>query len=479
MAAPISVATFLAAALLLSLGETTIPPSVRVTCTVQPLPIPQVDYEPLLRPGAHGMPTLNLSLVNYSRTVVKTHQAVVMESEFVKVVLLPAMGRLYRMVYKPTGHDVLWRNDIAWPGGANNALGWWLWIGGVEYTLPGEEHGYTWALEWAWRVEPPAAGDGGGRSVAATVVEPTTGLRETLRWTLAPGSAALQTHVLIENPGASVETFAHWVNVPFVPGGTNELTDNTELLIPTEAINISSRWQADLGSSPQAWPASPLRFLKGWSKGMGDIMAQPLLEGYHGVYSHDLHEGAVRIVDKNVNPEVDTWTYGFHPPKGTVPMGSGAASTGYAEMWGGNARCNTLGPLYCNVREPLAPNTTLQWTESLYAFHGIGGLSVATEQLAVRGAVGNKGAVDVSLCAARELDGLSVRLLEANKPLTTRNISGTIRPGVVERCALSTSGAATASSMEVVVLSGTGEELARFVPATAASFTTHHRAEAQ
>ena len=90
----------------------------------------------------------------------------------------------------------------------------------------------------------PAAGsDAGSRSVTSTVVEPSTGLREVLTWTLAPGSAALQTEVAIHNPTVAIQRYAHWVNAPFVPGGRNELTDNTELLVPTKRINISARWQ--------------------------------------------------------------------------------------------------------------------------------------------------------------------------------------------------------------------------------------------
>jgi hypothetical protein len=73
-------------------------------------------------------------------------------------------------------------------------------------------------------------------------------------------------------------TFAHWTNPQWAPGGRNELTDNTELIIPTPRINISERWQANLGPSPQPWPDSPLRFLPNW-KGMGDLMADGLEVG--------------------------------------------------------------------------------------------------------------------------------------------------------------------------------------------------------
>ena len=128
------------------------------------------------------MPTLNLSAVDYSRVVNKSHTAVELESAELLVVLLPAMGRVYRVINKHTAHDVLWRNDIARPGGANNKLGWWLWLGGVEYTLPGEEHGYTWALPWVWSVVEDSAAR---KAVQAMVREPSTGLVETLTFSLA------------------------------------------------------------------------------------------------------------------------------------------------------------------------------------------------------------------------------------------------------------------------------------------------------
>jgi hypothetical protein len=79
------------------------------------------------------MPTCNLSAVDYKKFVNKTHAAVVLESAHVKVVLLPEMGRVYSLFNKRTGHDMLWRNDVAWPGGANNKLGWWLWIGALSW----------------------------------------------------------------------------------------------------------------------------------------------------------------------------------------------------------------------------------------------------------------------------------------------------------------------------------------------------------
>ena len=109
---------------------------------------------------------------------------------------------------------------------------------------------------------PESDADTDSVSVSAWVTEPTTQLREELTWTLAAGSSALQTRVTIHNPTQGIQRFAHWVNVPFVPGGENQLTDNTEFIIPTKRVNVSERHVVHAHTlhataSPQCTPAVP------------------------------------------------------------------------------------------------------------------------------------------------------------------------------------------------------------------------------
>jgi hypothetical protein len=354
--------------------------------------IPQVDYEPALHTGADGLPRLDFDAVAWDRVVERSHVAVILESRYVRVTLLPEMGRVYSMVYRPTGHETLWRNDIVRPGGADNATGWWLWIGGIEYTLPGEEHGYTWALPWSWEI----LEDGPHRkAVRVEVVEPTTGLRESIDFGVVSGSAALEAGVRIWNPTAEPVDFAHWVNPMWAPGGHNELTDNTELIIPTERIVIPERWQANLGPSPQAWAENPLRFLCNWQN-MGDLMADGLQAGFYGVYSHDEEEGVVRVFDPFVNPGVDVWTYGYHPD--SIPMGSGAPNKGYVEMWGGTVAT------FPDEHASLALGQSVSWTERIYPFQRTGGLTFADSSLAAYSQLNRQtGELEVRICPAREL----------------------------------------------------------------------------
>ena len=370
--------------------------------------IPQVDYEPHLYPGPAGLPKLNLSAVNFSSVVQKQHATVTLTSDALSVTLLPAMGRVLSVLDRATGHETLWRNDVARPGGANNPLGWWLWIGGMEFTLPGQEHGVTWAMEWDWEV---AEQSSSRVAVRANVTEPLSGLTESLVWSLEAGRpGALRSDVTLHNPSNWDAAYAHWTNPQMTPGGRNELTDGTELIIPTRRVTVPERWQANLGPSPQVWNKSALRNVRGW-RGMGDIMADDLDLPVYAAFAPDVGtggEGVARVFDPHATPGLDAWTYGFHPGAGVVPTAnvSGRPSRGYVEMWGGTVKT------FPDERSVLPPNGTLAWSEHLQPFSGTGGLSYADGRIAAYACLSSGGAkARISVHAAGGLASPNVQLL--------------------------------------------------------------------
>jgi hypothetical protein len=358
----------------LSCSSKDVPPEFSLRDTV--LVIPQVDYEGAIHlvPG-NPYPQFDLSAVGRDSIVEKEHTSIVLENEYVSLTLLPEMGRVYSLVPKATGNEVFWHNDTVTVGGGRNPLGWWIWIGGAEYTLPGDEHGTTWAERWSYEVVRDSED---AKSVRMSVTERGTGLQEHIEITVYPDRSFYEARIEIFNPTADAVMFAHWINPQWTPGGRNELTDNTEFIIPTERILIPERFRDNLGESPQEWRSSPLRFIGGWDGGWGDLIADGLEHGFYGAYSHDAEEGVVRVFDKDINPGVDVWTYGYKPrsPRG-IPMGSGSENDGYVEMWGGTSKH------YPDERRPILPGETIAWTEWMYPFHGTGGLSYATEHVAV------------------------------------------------------------------------------------------------
>jgi hypothetical protein len=357
------------------------------------LVIPQVDFEGAIYSKPNDpLPYLDFEKIQWERVVEKRHRALFLENSFLRVTVLPEMGRVYSMVFKPTGHETLWHNDIAQPGRANNETGWWLWMGGIEYTLPRDEHGTTWALPWNYSI---LEDSGTRKALRMRVAEPSTGLEESITFSLYPDIGFLEAEIQITNPGSAQVEFAHWVNPMWVPGGRNELTDNTEFILPTKRILVEERWQKSLGTSPQSWPANSLRFIKNWK--VGDIMADGLEAGFYGAYSHDAKEGVVRVFDPLKNPGVDIWTYGFQPQN--IPMGSGAPNKGYVEIWGGTVKHfpNELGPLEGGGQ--------LSWTEWIYPFQLTEGIGFANQNAVANLVVrDDSGEIAAYVCPTRSLE---------------------------------------------------------------------------
>ena len=83
----------------------------------------------------------------------KTH---VLENRYLKVTLLPEFGgRILSIIYKPTGHEQLYRTEVGVPYGikAGNFYYDWLMVyGGIFPTFPDPEHGRAWLKPWDFKV---------------------------------------------------------------------------------------------------------------------------------------------------------------------------------------------------------------------------------------------------------------------------------------------------------------------------------------
>src|SRR5262249_19770875 len=81
---------------------------------------------------------------NADRTF-KTH---VLENRYLRVTLLPEFGgRILSIIYKPTGHEQLYRTEVGVPygiGAGNFYYNWLMVYGGIFPTFPDAEHGKTW-----------------------------------------------------------------------------------------------------------------------------------------------------------------------------------------------------------------------------------------------------------------------------------------------------------------------------------------------
>ena len=91
------------------------------------------------------------------KTIVdRTFKTYVLENRYLKVTLLPEFGgRILSMIYKPTGHEQLYRTEVGVPYGmraGNFYYDWMMVYGGIFPTFPDAEHGKTWLKPWDFRV---------------------------------------------------------------------------------------------------------------------------------------------------------------------------------------------------------------------------------------------------------------------------------------------------------------------------------------
>src|ERR1700712_4104547 len=91
-----------------------------------------------------------------STIVDRTFRARVLENRYLRIVLLPDFGgRILSIIYKPTGHEQLYRTQVGVPygmGGNTFYYDWLMVYGGIFPTLPDAEHGKTWLKPWDFKV---------------------------------------------------------------------------------------------------------------------------------------------------------------------------------------------------------------------------------------------------------------------------------------------------------------------------------------
>jgi hypothetical protein len=294
-----------------------------------------------------------------TRSIVdRTFKTYVIENDYLKVTLLPEFGgRILSIIYKPTGHEQLYRTEVGVPYGMKGGTFYYDWMmvyGGIFPTFPDAEHGKSWPKPWEFRVvkesrdevtvsmsfrddfEFPAAPKQFRKGF--------TGLEAAHIITLKAGRAALDTRVVLKNPNSRPIDYEYWTCTTLAPGSDPDhpkATGGAEIVGPIAAYS-TPHWSKNLAEGdenlgPGRSRFEKLRYFKNWPS-MGIAYAAPDMQGgnFWGVINHDNEEGIFRIADNAVTPGLKMWTWGF-------PSSANAASARkdpnpaqpYVELWAG------------------------------------------------------------------------------------------------------------------------------------------------
>jgi hypothetical protein len=293
------------------------------------------------------------------KTIVdRTFKARVLENRYLKVTLVPEFGgRILSIIYKPTGHEQLYRNEVGVPYGinANNFYYDWLMVyGGIFPTFPDAEHGKAWLKPWEFKVVKESSGevtvsmslkdDIAYSAAPGRFLRGSTGIEATYYVTLKADRAALDARVVLKNPQARTVDYEYWTCTTLVPGSdpnSPKATGGAEIVAPIQAYQTPA-WSKNLSEGDEsAGPGKSrfekLRYFKNWPT-MGIAYAAPDMQGgnFWGVINHDNEEGIIRIADNTVTPGLKMWTWGFPSfTNETDARKDPNEARPYVELWAG------------------------------------------------------------------------------------------------------------------------------------------------
>ena len=349
-----------------------------------------------------------------------SYRTVVVENEYLKLTFLPELGgRLYEVVFKPTGHRETYLNPVLKPSPwGPPEQGWWLAAGGIEWCLPVEEHGYEWGVPWAIET----SRDAHGVTVTLRDTEANDRVRASIEVRLEAGAGYFTIRPRLENPTGSPQAMKYWTNAMLAPGGRNWPSAELRFVLPDSlsSVTVHSRGDERLPDYNQrmSWPIAidrDLSRLGSWTRWLG-FFEDPAAGDLAAVYDEAYDEGMVRIAPASVVQGAKVFAFGWSDPIPTGNWTDGASS--YVELHSGPAA--TFDDSFT-----LPSGGQMEWTEIWYPVAGIGGLRQANGAAALNLEAGGRQA-QIGVATTRLGQGQVVLLLAGQERW---QMSTTLSPG--------------------------------------------------
>ena len=370
----------------------------------------------------------------YSRiaheTADRSWQAVHLENEFVKLMILPEIGgRIHIGQDKTNGYDFFYRQNVIKPALVGLA-GPWI-SGGVEFNWP-QHHRPATYMPVETHVEEHADGS---RTVWMSDHDPMSRMKGMHGVCLHPGKAVVELKVRAYNRTPFVQTFLWWANVAarvhegyqsFFPPDVTHVADHAKRAVSTYPLCDDSYYGVDYaararrGVPPQELPPQFLPPHAGGANGLPAYSPNDLSwyanipvptsymcigsEGnFFGGYDHREQAGFVHVANHHISPGKKQWTWGNH-------------KFGYA--WDDNltekdgAYVELMAGVYTDNQPDfsfLQPGETKTWSQFWYPIQKIGPAHQANIDAAVSLHL-NQGKAVIGVAVTEKFPGATIEL---------------------------------------------------------------------
>lgn len=258
--------------------------------------------------GASGMvyPYPVIEKVDDAPTM-QTWQAVWIENEYIKVMILPALGgRVQRAYDKIKKRDFVYYNHVIKPA-LVGLTGPWI-SGGIEFNWP-QHHRPSTYLPVDYKIEEC---EDGSAIIWVSERERMYHQKGMIGFTLRPGCAVLEMNVKLYNPTTLPENFLWWAN-PAVA-----VNDAYQSVFPNDVNAVFDHGKRDVSRYPIA---TGIYYKKDYSAGVDisryknitvptSYMAIKSDYDFVGGYENDTQAGLLHVCNHHVSPGKKQWTWG-------------------------------------------------------------------------------------------------------------------------------------------------------------------------
>ena len=237
----------------------------------------------------------------------KEYNAVFLENEYIKIMVLPELGgRIQRAYDKTNGYDFIYYNEVIKPA-LVGLLGPWI-SGGIEFNWP-QHHRPTTFGPTDYRI---GENKDGSCFVECSEVDQMYGTKGKMRFTLYPGKSYIEIKGQLYNRTNLPQTFLWWAN-PAVA-----VNDHTQSIFPPDVTAVYDHGKRDVSKFPIA---TGVYYKHDYGAGV-DISRYkniPVPTSYMcahsdynfvGGYDYEKKAGILHIADHHVSPGKKQGTWG-------------------------------------------------------------------------------------------------------------------------------------------------------------------------
>lgn len=237
----------------------------------------------------------------------KEYTAVMLENEYLKIMVLPEFGgRIQRAYDKTNGYDFIYYNHVIKPA-LVGLTGPWI-SGGIEFNWP-QHHRPSTFLPLSYHLE---YGKDGSAAVLIHDVDEMYGTKAITKIALYPGRAYIEITGQLYNRTPLPQTFLWWANPAFA------VNDHTQSIFPPDVHAVMDHGKRDVSRFPIA---TGVYYKKDYSEGVDisryknipvptSYMAQNSRYDFVGGYDDEKEAGLLHIADHHISPGKKQWTWG-------------------------------------------------------------------------------------------------------------------------------------------------------------------------